>query len=500
MPSTHDNNQATATRSAEERSDLGLVLIVGAAVVFFQWLLPMVSGLWIDELGTFWVIDGDLGSTMDKAWRFHGQTPLYYTLLWGTTRLIGTSEIAMRLPSLVAMASAAVILYRMARRNFGRDAATLAAAGFVVLPAIASAAGDARPYALAILAAVLATDVLDRWHRTPRLVTAVAYGAAAAVVVYTHYVFATILIAHLAYHLWGSTRAADRPTFWRQTVAAAATFAIVMAPTVPQVTALLGRKEELTFSPTPPLDDLIGIWALPILIVMLLGVVTWRMTSAGNGFQRLPISGVVLFTLGFVVPPLTLFVMGNLTDVVLWTRRYWLVAFPFGAVLFGALLASLLGTPSRVSRGAMILLGLALVSTSSFAHSAEDWPGAVAAANRAIDDPSTPVLLYVNLIEATNPDFFADEERRSYLSSPVRYYPVDGSVIPIPWAFPTSTYPQRIAPTLSEIADQPAVVLITNRTGGDMSSAYISGWLIANGYQIAEQTSHGLVKVTALER
>jgi hypothetical protein len=497
MQPTTTNRPAGPIVTGRGHTDFGPVLVAGAALILFQWVIPMVSSLWIDELGTFWVIDGDLGSTVDRAWRFHGQTPLYYALVWLTTRVFGTSELVMRLPSLIAMAGASVVLFRMTQRMFDRSAAMLATAGFIVIPAIAGAAGDARPYALAMLTALVATDLLDRWHRNPSSWLAAGYGLAAAAVVYSHYVFATILVAHLAYHVWQMRRAPDQRRRRRGTAVAGVTFLLALAPTFPQVAALLGRRDELTFSSTPGFEDLVAIWVLPTTAVVLLAALIWRLVTAPSEVRPLPAAPVVLATLGFVVPPVTLFLMGQLSDVVLWTRRYWMVAFPFGAILIGAMLARLLATPDRVRRGALVILALGVLSTSSFNHSVEDWRGAIASANAAIGEPDTPVLMYVNLIEAVNPDYLEDPERRSYLSSPAAYYPIEGVVTPMPWAFPTDTYPERVAPLLGSIADEPKVVIVANRSGGAASTAYLSGWLTAQGYRIEQQTSHGQVVVTA---
>jgi uncharacterized membrane protein len=107
----------------------------------------------LDETGTFWVIQGDLADVIRRALDFQGQFPLYHVLLWGWTRIAGTGELALRLPSLFAALLATWLCYRLALRLFGEVAiARIAACVFVLLHPVAFAAADARPHALALAA------------------------------------------------------------------------------------------------------------------------------------------------------------------------------------------------------------------------------------------------------------------------------------------------------------------------------------------------------------
>src|SRR6266545_4890425 len=130
-------------------------------VVRFSWAWPAVlvlvlSGyqltrpaLWADELAT-----------------------------WGAVRL-GWGP-ALRLPSVLAMAAAAGLLSILGARVAGRPAGLLAGLAFAVVPTTSRYAQEARPYAFAILFAVLASLalvwLLDRpgWPRAALYAVAVA--------------------------------------------------------------------------------------------------------------------------------------------------------------------------------------------------------------------------------------------------------------------------------------------------------------------------------------
>lgn len=49
---------------------------------FYLRLDSMAASLWIDEFGTFWVVERDLMTTLLRSWQCQGQSPLYYVLAW----------------------------------------------------------------------------------------------------------------------------------------------------------------------------------------------------------------------------------------------------------------------------------------------------------------------------------------------------------------------------------------------------------------------------------
>ena len=102
----------------EETADPGHVrwlAILTAVVIFSLWVMPLFSSLWLDELGTWWVVKDGAGDTIHRALTFHGQSPLYYLIVWSARVVGGRSELVLRLPSLIAAVVSAVLLYRLAR-------------------------------------------------------------------------------------------------------------------------------------------------------------------------------------------------------------------------------------------------------------------------------------------------------------------------------------------------------------------------------------------------
>lgn len=113
------------------------------------------NSLWLDEFGTLWTIEGDLLEVVRRAFSFQGQSPFYYLTVWACVRLLGTSEITLRLPSLLFGVATIYTAYRLTNDVYGRNAGMITACFLWIAPAMAQTSVDARPYALALLMAAI---------------------------------------------------------------------------------------------------------------------------------------------------------------------------------------------------------------------------------------------------------------------------------------------------------------------------------------------------------
>ena len=78
---------------------LMLAGITALAGVLRLWQIH--ESLWVDELHTSWCVQGGFWQVSERAMAGN-QSPLYFYLVWGVTRLLGESEFTLRLPSLLA--------------------------------------------------------------------------------------------------------------------------------------------------------------------------------------------------------------------------------------------------------------------------------------------------------------------------------------------------------------------------------------------------------------
>jgi len=86
----------------------------------------------------------------------------YYALIWVTTRLAGSGELAARAPSAVAMAVAAGVVTLLGQRLVSGRAGLASGLLFAALPSVSFYAEDAREYALVTALATIASYFLVR--------------------------------------------------------------------------------------------------------------------------------------------------------------------------------------------------------------------------------------------------------------------------------------------------------------------------------------------------
>jgi mannosyltransferase len=216
------------------------VLLAGVGVA--AWVVPMARSLWLDETLTWWVVDGSVAQTVDRAWTYQ-QSPFAYLLMWPFARLDGASEVLLRVPSLVAAIVGAVLLWRLAERLVGRSAGPIAVLAWIGTWATIEAS-DARPYALALACTIGATAVLVAALDRPTIWRGAAYGLLAASMLWAHYLFAVVLPVHLLYAIVRHRRGAPRLPI-APTIAAIAAGTVAVAPLVGQVVSLWSRRQAL---------------------------------------------------------------------------------------------------------------------------------------------------------------------------------------------------------------------------------------------------------------
>lgn len=124
--------------------------------------------------------------------------PLYYLLIALTRQVLGHSEIALRLPSLICAGLAAWMAYRVAHRYLCTSSAVLAGWIAALLPGLVRYGQDARMYSL--LAALLLGAV---WAATER--RWLLYALCMALALYTHNYAALYLVGLLPF--WSKERA-----------------------------------------------------------------------------------------------------------------------------------------------------------------------------------------------------------------------------------------------------------------------------------------------------
>lgn len=336
--------------------------------------------LWRDELATWSAASRPVGDLLRLAGNIDAVSTPYYLLLHAWIAVAGDSVTALRLPSTFCMAGAAGLTTVLGTRLFGARTGLLAGLLLAVLPSTSRYGQEARPYALAVLLAVLATLLLVRALHRPTWPRWLGYAAAVVGLGLANLVAVSLLAGHaVAVLLYRRGRLPG----W---VAAVAGAAVLLAPLAVFGRGQQGRQLDWVGRPGPgdlvdlpdnlAQADTVGGLLLGLATVGLAGSagLVGAGTPPGARRWRVALGATVL------LPVVLLFVGGQFTP--LWVPRYLLVVLPFGCLLAATTLA-----PLRLAAGLAIVLVTGLLGapeqravrrTHETPRSAEvDYPAAI---------------------------------------------------------------------------------------------------------------------------
>jgi mannosyltransferase len=270
----------------------------------------------------------------------------YYVMLHGWSALAGTSELALRLPSIIAMAAAVGTAAELGRRLFTPLTGLTAGLILCLVPNTSRYAAEARPYAFACFFAILAFLLLVEAVRRGGTRIWIWYGLSVALLGLSHLIALTTLAAHVALIVMEGRH---RIRAW----AAAAGAAIV--PILP--IAYLGANQQDTQLHWVDPITMGGIRAMPAeiagareLVWLLIGLAVlavWR-----------PLPRLVPLAVLAIGPPAVLAVVSALATP-MWVARYLLVVLAPLAILAAVALTGGRGERPRYTAariGAMLLV------------------------------------------------------------------------------------------------------------------------------------------------
>jgi hypothetical protein len=213
------------------------------------WLLAIRAPLWLDETLAYWQVSGGFA----KIWSRSAQMPSSFTylyILWCAKSIFGAKEVALRIPSMLAMLGAAYCLFRAARELFDQELAYISVILFCIHLRVIFAANDVRPYAFALLMTNLVILAFILWLGRHETRHAIQFGAAAAGILYFHYLFAVAILPAFAVGyllLRGRFLKADA----RQVGTALLSFVLISLPQVPRFVDLIRTRQTHVYAGTP---------------------------------------------------------------------------------------------------------------------------------------------------------------------------------------------------------------------------------------------------------
>ncbi len=204
-----------------------------------------LQSFWYDEAFTpVHVLHPSLFSTLRSVAHTENTPPLWYVLAWADSRVLGTGEIALRLPSALAGIATVPVAWAIGRELADRRAAIVCAALVAVNPLLVWYSQEARAYGLFVLLAALAMLCFVRAAREPSRARIGAFALSGALALFSHY-FAVFLLIPMV--LW----LACDPRTRRRSLPAIGALVVVGAALLPLISAQGGHGTQW-----------IGRWAL----------------------------------------------------------------------------------------------------------------------------------------------------------------------------------------------------------------------------------------------
>ncbi len=418
-------------RSRTESGIYLLMLLAGVSI----WLIAIGSPLWLDETADYWIIHRgiwQIGARLGPL-----ESPIYPYILWFVTRVTGTSEIGMRVPSVLAMLGAAYVLYRCARHLFDREMALVATLLFCLNPIVISESIDARPYAFEILATNLAILVLLRLRRSDSLWLAGLFGLLSALIVYFHFLGAAVLPGLLAGFIVWKWR--EGKIFWQQLGVGLAACGVAFVPLIPDLRALFHHPGTHVFEKSP--SPVLLLWIFLPGLLPFAGAVFAGLSTAAVDVKIRPRASVdrrdVLLCFFLALAPVgLLYGISVATPIHMFAFRHELTAVS-GISLCWALGLNLLGSRAVRMAFSIVLVGatatLYLASPSARQHD-YSWKGALAAAERSAAPDDAPVLVCSDYPESNFVPMPLNNAKESRYFSQLAYYRLSVPVVPLPRA------------------------------------------------------------------
>jgi hypothetical protein len=427
--------------SGESRLHLFLSALLAACIARL-WLMPLLSGFWLDEIVTAFIIRHGV-SHSSFAVAPQVAATIYYALPTLSVSLLGTSEIAHRLPSVMAMGIALVLIGRLAARLIHPRAGWFAVFASLGLGGINYEAANARPYALGIGVAAASFFFLIRWLDSARWRDALLLLLSAGLLWRVHLIYWPL---YLVFALYTALRLARSETSVSRVQAAAwfAGLAVVLLPVLFDALVILRQAGEHAFAPIPGLRELgnalkFGLIGTCVAIAGLFRAV--RRTSVADGPSdrgRRSWSSLTLIGAWWLLSPFCLFLYSRFSGNSVFLDRYRSVALP-GTVLAATVLAAWLMPPARWKQAALVLGVGVLVLMGQWqalwpSHDLSDWRGAARQARSLNLPPDTPVVCPSPFLEAKPPAWSPTYPLPGYFYAHLDIYPIPGRPVLFPYA------------------------------------------------------------------
>ena len=156
------------TEHRQSSSRLWIMSIAVFALSALVRIAPCHESYWVDELHTAWTVAESLADVAPRA-AAGNQQPLYFWLLWFWQQVVGDSEVALRLTSVLAVSLSSGFMFVFVASFHRSILAGVASASIMAIETNALFFGtELRPYAGVMLASTIACGLTGAlWNQSP---------------------------------------------------------------------------------------------------------------------------------------------------------------------------------------------------------------------------------------------------------------------------------------------------------------------------------------------
>lgn len=418
------------------------------------------ESLWLDELHTAWAVSAD-GSELGKRARLGNNGQLYFILVGMITNSFGMREWTLRLLSVTAGSLLIPATYFLVKRWRCAPWACLLAAALIAIDRNAIFyAGEARPYCLAQLVALVHLYLFSRLLLLQQHTWVWIFWVISGIgLFHLHCTTALVFAAEsVAYGVLVLLRR-DLKLHWLYFLIGIVIIGLGMLPAAGLLRQLAERRENWAFFVSRTGNPFSILWIYPLWVYALVPLLVGLLTMAVERFRIRPDDGpaaaeraevllpLVLLAAWILVPITATWLLTEFDIARLFYVRYVAATAVALAPLAGVLFSWLAGRRAAAPWGAGIVLAIAVAAispardislgTAALRHSSEDWRTPVGLINRHSAD--IPVILYSGLIEADQWHKSSNKDQRAYCQFPVHglyRVPAEQQVIVLPKSLP----------------------------------------------------------------
>jgi hypothetical protein len=499
---------------------MGIALLLGGilAIGLVLRLVQIRESLWLDELHTAWTLSDGLARIAPRA-MMGNQSPLYFYLPWASSRSLGMSELAVRLPSAIAGTALVAIVYGSVLVWVRCQSMALMAAALAAIDRnFLFYSMEARPYVLVQMAGVLQVLVFWQLVHRPSATWRLIWAIGTAILFYLHYTAVLLIAAEIGWYAIVAMGVGKRPAYRPCEFALDLGLSVVFClPASGHLIEIASRRENWAhFVPRQPLGAMLSMFPLGTYVLLPLAVVVALALIQRSGPQ-FATANFRLLALGiaWLLVPLGVAWVTTHTELArLFFRRYVMVS-SVAPLLIAAWIGSLCPTPSARLVLAALVVAVSLVTVGPLPqlqrdgrvvrHSEEDWRGAVRAVNTNAQYAHLPVFVRSGLIEADarlDADKHHGPEAPEYCLLPIRgiYRLDDPDRVAI--SLPTSDSGRLTADQWNRVARQGGAWLLLRGREGEVDRivAELDDWSEKNdvSIQLEERLPFGRVTLVRL--